>query len=403
MKYDVIVVGAGIVGMATARTLQQHFPHYRILVLEKESHPAAHQTGHNSGVIHAGVYYAPGSLKAELCKAGNAATKAFCDQHGIDYDVCGKLLVATDHDELLRMKILYERCAENGLQREWWSQAQLRERERNIDGLAAVFVPSTGIVSYRLMTQKMVELCELAGGVVHFNAEVDSVIERDDEILVHFGEQEVRSRFLVTCGGLQADRLVRMMGIEPDFTICPFRGEYYRLPVSHNDIVKHLIYPVPDPGVPFLGVHLTRMIDGSVTVGPNAVLAMAREGYHKTNVDLRELWSMFTHSGVRKVLKNNLRHGLKEQRNSLFKSFYLKAVQKYCPSLTLADLQPYPAGVRAQAVSHDGKLVEDFHWMTTKRSLHVCNAPSPAATSALPIAARIVDQIKQQLDIAYNQ
>ncbi|UJF24323.1 L-2-hydroxyglutarate oxidase [Suttonella sp. R2A3] len=390
MNVDLVIIGAGIVGMATALAAQRRFPDRRIVVLDKAAHAAAHQTGHNSGVIHAGVYYPPGSLKAELCRAGNAATKAFCDAHAIDYSVCGKLLVASNEAEVARMEGLYERCAENGLERSWWSADELREREPNIVGLAAVHVPSTGIVSYAAITEEMVEVFCAGGGEVFFNSEVIAINERKDGVGVQTEAREINAQFMIACAGLQADRVLAMMGQKPDFVICPFRGEYYQLPAKHNDIVHHLIYPIPEPGVPFLGVHLTRMIDGSVTVGPNAVLAMAREGYRKRDIDLGDLWQMITHRGIRRVLAKNWRHGLKEQGDSWFRARYLRAVQKYCPSIGLEDLQPYPSGVRAQAVSDAGELIEDFLWRHTPRSLHVCNAPSPAATSAMPIAERII-------------
>lgn len=387
---DIVIIGAGIVGMATALAVQRRYPKRRVLVLEKEGRCAAHQSGHNSGVIHAGVYYPPGSLKATLCQAGNAATKAFCEQYDIAYAVCGKLLVASDPAELERMRGLYARCGENGLTRTWWSQAQLREREPNIDGLAAVRVPSTGIVSYAAITQKMVECFIAGGGEVRFDSAVTAIEERKEGLFMRAGAHDIRADFLIACAGLHADRVLAMMGQQPDFVICPFRGEYYQLPAKHHAIVQHLIYPIPEPGVPFLGVHLTRMIDGSVTVGPNAVLAMAREGYRKRDIDLGEVWRMLAHRGVRRVLRDHWRHGLKEQGDSWSRRRYLKAVQKYCPSICLGDLQPYPSGVRAQAVSNKGQLIEDFHWHHTSRSLHVCNAPSPAATSAMPIADKIV-------------
>lgn len=397
MTTDILIIGAGIVGLATAYELRRRFPHLHLTVVEKEARPAVHQTGHNSGVIHAGVYYAPGSRKAQLCLAGNAATRAFCDEHAIPYDNCGKLLVATNADELARMKALFERSAQNGLERHWWSAEELAEREPNITGVAAFFVPSTGIVSYRQICEKMAELLAKDGMDIRFSHDVTAISEHADGITVQAGEQEIHARYLIACAGLHADRIAALSGLAPDFRICPFRGEYYQLPAKHNAIVKHLIYPIPDPGVPFLGVHLTRMIDGSVTVGPSAVLAMAREGYRKRDINPRELLAMLAYPGIRKVLRANWKHGLKEQKNAWWKRGYLREVQKYCPQITLADLQPYPAGVRAQAVSHDGKLVEDFHWLRSARSLHVCNAPSPAATSAIPIGREIVAQIAEDL------
>lgn len=395
--YDFIIIGGGIIGMSTAMQLLRAYPDSRMLLLEKESAPARHQTGHNSGVIHAGVYYTPGSLKAKFCLAGNRATKAFCTEHGIRYDECGKLLVATNELEMQRMQALWERTEANGLQREWLSAGELREREPNITGIGGIFVPSSGIVSYAEVTAAMAREFEMRGGEIRYGAEVIGLDERPTEMLVKTSVGEFTSRFMVSCSGLMADRVVRMLGLDPGFTICPFRGEYYLLPAEHNRIVNHLIYPIPDPSMPFLGVHLTRMIDGTVTVGPNAVLALKREGYRKRDISLSDTFAMLTDPGILKVLKNNLRPGLVEMRNSLFKRGYLQEVRKYCPSLEVKDLKPYPAGVRAQAVSREGKLIEDFLFRNTRRSVNVCNAPSPAATSAIPVGAYIIEQIDAQL------
>jgi L-2-hydroxyglutarate oxidase len=395
--YDFIIIGGGILGMSTAMQLIRAYPDRRMLLVEKEDGPARHQTGHNSGVIHAGVYYTPGSLKARFCLEGNRATKAFCDEHGIAYDECGKLLVATNELEMQRMQALWERTEANGLERYWLNADELREREPNITGLGGIFVPSSGIVSYAEVAAAMGREFEAAGGEIRYSTPVTGLEERSDEVAVKTGQGEFTTRHLVSCSGLMADRVVRMLGIEPDFTICPFRGEYYLLPPEHNRIVNHLIYPIPDPSMPFLGVHLTRMIDGTVTVGPNAVLAWKREGYRKSDVSLADSLAMLTNPGIRKVLRANLRPGLIELKNSLYKKGYLEEVRKYCPRLTESDLTPYPAGVRAQAVSNDGKLVDDFLFVNTRRTVNVCNAPSPAATSAIPIGARIVEQIKTQI------
>ena len=395
--YDFIIIGGGILGMSTAMQLIRAYPDCRMLLLEKESAPARHQTGHNSGVIHAGVYYTPGSLKARFCLAGNRATKEFCTENGIRFDECGKLLVATNELEMQRMQALWERTAANGLEREWLSAEALREREPNITGIGGIFVPSSGIVSYAEVAAAMAREFQMRGGEIRYGTEVIGLEERPTEMVVKTSAGEFNSRFMVSCSGLMADRVVRMLGLDPGFSICPFRGEYYLLPAEHNRIVNHLIYPIPDPSMPFLGVHLTRMIDGTVTVGPNAVLALKREGYRKRDISLSDTFAMLTDPGILKVLKNNLRPGLVEMRNSLFKRGYLQEVRKYCPSIELKDLKPYPAGVRAQAVSREGKLIEDFLFRNTRRSVNVCNAPSPAATSAIPIGAYIIEQIDAQL------
>lgn len=397
--YDFIIIGGGILGMSTAMQLKQAYPDRRILLVEKEDAPAHHQTGHNSGVIHAGVYYTPGSRKAQFCLAGNRATREFCDAHDVAYDICGKLLVATNELEMQRMQALWERTEANGLGREWLSADSLREREPNITGIGGILVPSSGIVDYSAVTRAMAAEFERMGGEVRYSHEVTAIEERSREVMVTTHQDEFNSRYLVSCSGLMADRVVRMLGKDPGFTICPFRGEYYLLPEQHNQIVNHLIYPVPDPSMPFLGVHLTRMIDGTVTVGPNAVLALKREGYRRRDISPRDLAGMLTNPGILKVLKSNLKPGLVEMKNSLYKKGYLELVNKYCPSLTLDDLTPYPAGVRAQAVSRDGKLVDDFLFVNTPRTINVGNAPSPAATSALPIGAHIVDKVKEQVEV----
>ncbi|WP_163649578.1 L-2-hydroxyglutarate oxidase [Modicisalibacter sp. 'Wilcox'] len=396
--YDFIIIGGGILGMSTAMQLIEAYPDRRMLVLEKEGGPAHHQTGHNSGVIHAGVYYAPGSLKARFCLAGNRATKAFCDTHDVAYETCGKLLVATNDVEMTRMQSIWERTGANGLEREWLSAEALREREPDITGVGGIFVPSSGIVDYAEVTARMADVFRRAGGEIRYDAEVTALEERRDEVVVTSSQGTFTTRHLVSCSGLMADRTVRMLGLTPAFTICPFRGEYYLLPPQHNTIVNHLIYPIPDPGMPFLGVHLTRMIDGTVTVGPNAVLAFKREGYRKRDISLRDLLAMGTNPGIRRVLRSHWRAGLHEMKNSLFKGGYLEEVRKYCPSLTADDLTPYPAGVRAQAVSRDGELIDDFLFVNTARTVNVCNAPSPAATSAIPIGAHIVEKVRAQVD-----
>lgn len=394
MIYDYMVIGAGIIGMSTAWQLQQAFPGCTVVVLEKEALPACHQTGRNSGVIHAGVYYTPGSLKAKFCKEGNIATKRFCTEYGIRYDECGKLLVATDEEELGRMAALVVRCTDNEIPVEELTARQLKLIEPNISGVGALLVPSTGIVSYKEITAKMADLVVEGGGEVRYNSEVVTVDEQLDRITVRTGSNSFTGRYLIACAGLMADRVVEMLGIQPDFRIVPFRGDYFLLGAEHNRIVNHLIYPIPDPELPFLGVHLTRMIDGTVTVGPNAVLAFKREGYRKTDFSLRDSIEMLTYPGLLKVLLNNFKVSMVELKNSVYKKGYLELVRKYCPSLTLADLHDYPAGIRAQAVSKAGQLVNDFLFVNTKRTLAVCNAPSPAATSAIPISRHIVEKVR---------
>jgi len=400
LSYDYIVIGGGIVGVSTAWQLQLRYPSKSILLLEKEQQLSSHQTGHNSGVIHAGVYYTPGSLKAEFCKAGVAATIEFCNKHDIKVENCGKLLVATSPIEVERMQALYTRCQQNGIEVELINEQELKKREPNIAGLGAIAVAATSIVDYRQVTEAMAQEFRQAGGQVRLGTPVVNLQEYSDRVEVSVlsdGKvQSICGQFLVVCAGLMADRMTRMMGLETNFQIIPYRGEYYRLSAKHNDIVNHLIYPIPDPDLPFLGVHLTRMIDGSVTVGPNAVQGWKREGYGQINFNLRDVIEMLAFGGFWKVTAKHLKTGLIETKNSWWKAGYLKLVNKYCPKVQLADLEPYPAGIRAQAVLQDGTLVHDFLFAQSPRSLHVCNAPSPAATSAIPIGSYICDKIESK-------
>lgn len=405
-SYDYVIVGGGIVGISTAWQLKQRHPHARVLVVEKEYDVSMHQTGHNSGVIHAGVYYQPGSLKARFCREGVEKTIQFCQKHHIPYEQCGKLLVSTNPVEYQRMQALYERCAQNGIEAELLSEAQLRQREPNITGNGAIYVKSTAIVNYRLVTQKMADEYTAIGGELSLKTEVLDIEETPEQIRLRcqVGNQShtFRTQFLISCAGLMADRITRMLNIDTNFQIVPYRGEYYRLPEKHNRIVNHLIYPIPDPDLPFLGVHLTRMIDGSVTVGPNAVQGWKREGYGKINLSLRDIKDMLTFPGFWKVTRKHLKTGLVETFNSWWKPGYLKMVQKYCPTLKVSDLQPYPAGIRAQAVMKDGSLVHDFLFAESPRSLHVCNAPSPAATSAIPIGHYICDKVAEKTGTSWS-
>ncbi|WP_422416594.1 L-2-hydroxyglutarate oxidase [Pseudomonas sp. GZD-222] len=393
MIYDYCIIGGGIVGLATAMALLERQPGASLLILEKEASLARHQTGHNSGVIHAGIYYAPGSLKADLCKRGAEATKAFCTEHKIKFDVCGKLLVASTPLEVQRMHALYERSQQNGLKVEQLDAAELQRREPNIVGLGGLFLDATGIVDYKQVCQAMARVIQAAGGEVHLSTSVRAIVESGDDVTISSDDKVWRARQLVACAGLQSDRLAALAGVKINHQIIPFRGEYFRLPASKNDIVNHLIYPIPDPELPFLGVHLTRMIDGSVTVGPNAVLGLGRENYKKFSVNWRDVAEYARFPGFWKTIWANLGSGTTEMKNSLFKGGYLEQCRKYCPSLNIEDLLPYEAGIRAQAVMRDGTLVHDFLFAETPRMVHVCNAPSPAATSAIPIGQMIADRI----------
>ncbi len=397
MIHDLCVIGGGIVGLAAATKFREAYPDASILVLEKESGVGRHQSGHNSGVIHSGIYYAPGSFRAELCRKGAAETVAFCQANAIPYEVCGKLLVATDPAELARMDQLFQRARDNKVEAERLDAAELRRREPAISGLGALFVPSTGIVDYAQICAAMARGLQNAGGRIELGAQVVSIAEAVEYVTVTAGGAEWKARHLIVCGGLQADRLARLAGLPADYRIVPFRGEYYRLPPSRNAIVKALIYPVPDPALPFLGIHLTRMIDGGVSVGPNAVLGWSREGYPKFRLSPADAADFLRFPGFWRLIRKHVGSGLAELRNSLSKSRYLAECRKYCPGLELADLLPYRAGIRAQAVLRDGTLVHDFIFEETPRMLHVCNAPSPAATSALPIGALIVERLTRKI------
>lgn len=391
--YDHVVVGGGIVGAATAWTLTQRFPGRRVLLLDKETTFGRHQTGHNSGVIHSGIYYAPGSLKAELCRAGATATEQFAEEHGIAWNRIGKLLVATDDRELAAMHALVERAAANQIPVTVLSAAEVREREPHVAGVGALHIASTGITDYAAINRRLAILVEKAGGTLMTSTAVTAIDERADEVVLATTRGEVRGLHVVFCAGIQADRVAALAGLEVDFAMVPFRGEYYDVRPERANLVSTLVYPIPDPELPFLGVHLTPTVEGGLNVGPNAVLGLAREGYQKFSFDRRDARDIVTFPGMWHVARANVRTGVREMRNSLSKRGYLRLCQKYCPDLRLEDLTPREAGIRAQAVMRDGTFVHDFLLRDTPRTLHVVNAPSPAATSALPIAAMIVDQV----------
>ncbi|MAJ62473.1 MAG: L-2-hydroxyglutarate oxidase [Alphaproteobacteria bacterium] len=393
--YDVIIIGGGIVGLATALELQNRNPDAAIAVLEKEPKLASHQSGHNSGVIHAGVYYAPGSLKARFCREGVAATTAFCDEHAIPYSICGKLIVATDEAEATRLDALHDRASQNGIRIEPVSGDELHRLEPHIAGVKALHSPTTGIVDYGRVARKMGEVFAAKGGTIITGITVLSGRESENGVVIDTDQGRFEAAHAVACAGLHSDRLIRAFGHEPDYRIVPFRGEYYRVQNQPTDFVRHLIYPVPDPERPFLGVHLTRKLDGGFTVGPNAVLAFKREGYRFRDISLTDLASTLGYGGFWRMLAANAGPALTELTASASKRLYLQKVQKYCASIRLADLTRYPAGVRAQAVARDGRIIDDFLFVKTARMLHVGNAPSPAATSAIPIAGYIADKLLQ--------
>ena len=394
--HDFCIIGGGIVGLSVAYNLMKRFPGCDLVLLEKEDQLGRHQTGHNSGVIHSGIYYQPGSLKADLCKRGAEMIKAFCKEHKIAFETCGKFLVATDAREKALMDKLAERAVDNKVEFDPVDAAELARLEPSISGVGALFVPSTGIVDYKEVCRVLAALIKDSGGAIETGKRVTAIVEDGTGVTVSTKDCAFSARQLVVCAGVQADRMVRLSGLRPGFRIVPFRGEYYQLPDHRSDLISALIYPIPDPELPFLGIHLTRMIDGSITVGPNAVLGMAREKYPRFSFSLPDVVDYLQYPGFWRVIGKNIGPAITEIRNSAFKSGYLAACRKYCPSLTKEDLLPYEAGIRAQAVMADGSFAQDFLFQETGRMIHVCNAPSPAATSSLPIGAMIADKVASQ-------
>jgi len=381
-----VVIGGGIVGLATAYELTRSRPHATVTVVEKEHRVAAHQTGHNSGVIHAGVYYKPGSLKARLCRAGSESMVRFCGEYGIPVQVCGKLIVATDSAELPRLNALFERATANGLPVTKVTPEQAREYEPNVACVAGIHVASTGIVDFGQVCRTLADLVAKAGGEVRLGTRVTGL--RPGRVLTTEGE--VAADQVVNCAGLHSDRIARMAGLSPGVRIVPFRGEYYELRPDRRALVNGLIYPVPDPSFPFLGVHLTRMIDGSVHAGPNAVLALSREGYSWGRIRPRDVAEVAAYPGLWRLAGRHLRYGLREVRRSLSPNLFAQSLARLVPALRREDIVPAGSGVRAQAVARDGSLVDDFLIVTAPGQVHVLNAPSPAATSSLEIAKHIV-------------
>jgi L-2-hydroxyglutarate oxidase len=395
-RTDVLVVGGGIVGLATARAILRANPDRSVVVIEKEGSVAAHQSGRNSGVIHAGVYYEPGSYKAELCTAGRISMVEYCREHGIEHAVCGKVVVALDEDDRRRLAELERRCERNGVRTEMIGVERLHELEPHVAGVAALHVLDTGIVDYAAVCRALAAEIEDAGATIHLEREVVAGHENATGLVVETTGGSVEAQRVVTCAGLHADQVARAIS-GPDgsggMRVIAFRGEYRSLVPSRTHLVRGLVYPVPDPQFPFLGVHLTRGIDSHVHVGPNAVLAFAREGYKWRSFDARHLRDTFGFSGFRKFAAHHWRFGIDEMARSLSKRRFSKAVRRLVPEIEEADLEPAPAGVRAQAIGADGELVDDFAIHTTGRAVHVLNAPSPAATASLEIGKVIAERL----------
>lgn len=398
MNLDAIVVGGGIVGLASAFRLLEARPGLRLLLLEKEASLGRHQTGHNSGVLHSGLYYKPGSEKAKLSVEGLRQIVAFCREHGIAHEQCGKVVVATSDEELPRLENLWQRGNANGLLGlRKLAPEQIREIEPHAAGLAAIQVPQEGIVDYPAVCAKLGELIRQSGGEIRLNARAQRLIPSNGEWVAETSTGDFRARFVITCGGLYSDRLVKAAGQRPSAKIIPFRGEYYKIKKERQHLVRHLIYPVPDPKFPFLGVHFTRLIHGGIEAGPNAVLAFAREGYRWSDVNLRDLAEALFFPGLWKFLAAYPSMCGYEILRSLSKREFCRSLQKLVPEIREQDLETGGAGVRAQAMTPGGRLVEDFHFEEQPGILHVLNAPSPAATAALAIGLKITERVLTRL------
>ena len=393
----VLIVGGGIIGLATAYQITQQFPGLRVFVLEKESAVGVHQTGHNSGVLHSGIYYKPGTLRAMNCRAGKLAMEQFCAEQNIPYEICGKVIVAVDESELPQLDRIYQRGQENRVQCTIISADQLRELEPHSAGIKAIHVPEAGIVNYRRVAERLAEIVTQRGGEVFPNTRVRRVHRDATRVILETNHGDFAGEQIVTCAGLQSDRVTKLTGEPLASRIVPFRGEYYELKPDMHHLCRNLIYPVPDPKFPFLGVHFTRMIDGGVECGPNAVLAFAREGYRKRDINVRDLIESLCYSGFRRLAVKHWRTGLGEMWRSLSKAAFVKALQHLLPAIRSEHLIPGRAGVRAQALAPDGNLLDDFLICEGDRVINVCNAPSPAATSSLNVGKLVLGKLAPRL------
>ena len=394
---DVAIIGGGIIGLATAYRLQQRFPSTQVTVLEKEASLAFHQTGRNSGVLHSGIYYRPGSLRATNCREGKQAMQEFCQREGVAYDICGKVIVAVDESELPNLQNIFERGQANGVQCELIGAERLHELEPHAAGIKAIHVPETGIVDYPAVCEKLATRIREKGGLIVLNARVTGMRRSDGRMVLQNTAGDLEARYVVNCAGLHSDRVAKLGGTRPNAQIVPFRGEYYELNPDVRHWCRNLIYPVPDPKFPFLGVHFTRLIHGGVECGPNAVLAFAREGYTKLDINLVDLFESLTYPGFLRMAAKHWRAGCGEMWRSFSKAAFVRALQRLLPDIRAEHLHPAPSGVRAQALGRDGKLVDDFEIVENDLVVHVLNAPSPAATAALNVGRLIVDKLVGRL------
>lgn len=398
-KYDIAIIGGGIVGLATAYRLLTAKPGLKVVILEKEDHVAAHQTGHNSGVIHSGLYYKPGSLKAVNCINGYKMLLEFCDANEIPYDLCGKIVVATSSPELSQLNALYERGQQNGLKGIIrLNESEIKEREPNCSGISGLFVPQTGIISYKKVCSVLTDKIEKSDGELVFNCKVTGIDLKEEHCIVKSEKGEVETKLVINCAGLYSDKVAEFTEPNLDTRIIPFRGEYYMIKPEKQHLVKNLIYPVPDPNFPFLGVHFTRMIEGGVEAGPNAVFAFKREGYKKTDFDFGDLWNSLSWPGFRKIALKYWKTGFGEYYRSYSKTAFTKALQKLVPDIKKEDLIPAGSGVRAQACDRTGGLLDDFKIVEKAGIINILNAPSPAATSSLSIGQTVAELALSRID-----
>lgn len=393
--YDFAIVGGGIVGLSVGMALSERSPDARIVVIEKEDHWAAHQTGHNSGVIHSGIYYKPGSLKAQFAIAGSKLIPQFCEEHDITYDVCGKIIVATEEWELPLLDNLLKRGFAHGLPIQKIGPEQIKEIEPHCTGLAGIEVKSCGIADYKKVAATYAAIIKQRGGELKLGCRVLNIIKKNGAVTVETTHGDIQTKFVVNCAGLHCDRVAEMDKVDPQAKIVPFRGEYYELRPEKRYLCKNLIYPVPNPAFPFLGVHYTRMADGNIHCGPNAVLALKREGYSWHDVSLADMWDSLTYKGFWKLATKHFSDGMMEMYRSFSKKAFTKSLQRLIPEIQEDDLVPSHAGVRAQALMPDGKMVDDFLIVKGENSVHVCNAPSPAATASIPIGRAVAEQLPQ--------
>ena len=396
-KADLAIVGGGIVGLATAYRYIERYPDRKVVVLEKESRVAAHQTGNNSGVLHSGIYYKPGTLRATNCRAGKLAMQEFCEQNDVPFDLCGKVIVAVNESELPRLQKIYEHGRQNGVECEVIGQDRLREIEPHSAGIQAVHVPEAGIVDYRKVCETLAERVAAADGQVTLNAKVVGINQSTDRVVLISTAGDVEVSHVVNCTGLYSDRITKLSDTAIDSKIVPFRGEYFDLKPEARHLCRGLIYPVPNPAFPFLGVHFTKTINGGVECGPNAVLAFAREGYRKTDINLRDLFESLTYPGFLRLAAGNWKTGMGEMWRSFSKAAFVKALRVLMPEIRAEHLTAAPAGVRAQALARDGSLIKDFQFIDNGRIVNVCNTPSPAATASLNIGKLVVDRLSQQM------